>query len=105
MCHRVNWKEPFSKASTLFNFKWKQISNGIDYNSLGKYGAMKQIVNHFENHFDLTNKANMFINLLEYCENHRISVFKYVPFTIVFDLKNTEKNTEEEKNTEFQKKN
>ena len=104
MCHRRKWKSLHSKASTLFNFKWKQISNGIDYNSLGKYGAMKQIVNHFENHFDLTNKANMFINLLEYCENHRISVFKYVPFTIVFDLKNTEKNTEEEKNTEFQKK-
>ena len=104
MCHRLNWKIPYSKVTTLFNFKWKELSSGIDYNSLGKYGAMKQIVNHYENHFSLTNKANMFINFLEYCEDHKISVFKYVPFTIIFDLKNPEKYTEEDKNSEFQKK-
>ena len=44
-------------------------------------------------------KANMFINLMNYCEQRKISVFKYVPFTIVFDLNFGEK----EKRKEIQK--
>ena len=89
MCHRVNWKEPFSSVTSLYNFKWQQISMGIDYNSLGNIMniSTKQLVNHFENHSSISNKANMFINLMEYCEKRKISVFKYVPFTIIFQLK------------------
>ena len=87
MCHRVNWKEPFSSVTSLYNFKWQQLSYGIDYNSLGNIINTKQIVNHFENHYAITNKANMFINLMDYCEKRKISVFKYVPFTIVFQFK------------------
>ena len=48
---------------------------------------MNQVVNHYENHASISNKANMFINLMNYCEQRKISVFKYVPFTIIFDLK------------------
>ena len=74
MCHRVNWREPFSSVTSLYNFKWQQLSYGIDYNSLGNISNTKQIVNHFENHYAITNKA-------------KISVFKYVPFTIIFQFK------------------
>ena len=101
MCHRINWKEAFSSATYLFNFKWQQISFGIDYNSLGCITNTKQLVNHFENHFDLTNKANMFLNLMEYCEKRKLSVFKYVPFTIVFQFK--DKN-DFENNNEIKKR-
>ena len=87
MCHRVNWREPFSSVTSLYNFKWQQLSFGIDYNSLGNIVNTKQIVNHFENHYAITNKANMFINLMIYCEKRKISVFKYVPFTIVYQFK------------------
>ena len=87
MCHRVNWKEPFSSVTSLYNFKWQQLSYGIDYNALGNIINTKQIVNHFENHYSITNKANMFINLMDYCEKRKISVFKYVPFTIIFQFK------------------
>ena len=87
MCHRINWREPFSSVTSLYNFKWQQLSYGIDYNSLGKIINTKQIVNHFENHYSITNKANMFINLMDYCEKRKISVFKYVPFTIIFQFK------------------
>ena len=104
MCHRKNWKASFNKSNSLFNFKWQQLSYGIDYNSLGKNGEMEQIVNHYENHYAISNKANMFINLMQYCEKRKISVFKYVPFTIIFELKNTEKLNEEEKNSDFQEK-
>ena len=87
MLHRINWKEPFSSVTSLYNFKWQQLSFGIDYNSLGDILNTKQIVNHFENHYVLTNKANMFLNMMEYCEKRKISVFKYVPFTIIFQFK------------------
>ena len=102
MHHRVNWKEAFSTVTSLFNFKWQQISFGIDYNSLGRINNAKQIVNHFENHFDLTNKANMFLNLMEYCEKRKISVFKYVPFTIIFQFKDKDGY---ENNNEIKKRN
>ena len=97
MCHRINWKEPFSSVTSLYNFKWQQVSFGIDYNSLGKILNTKQLVNHFENHHSISNKANMFINLMDYCEKRKISVFKYVPFTIIFQFKdrvNFDENTE-----------
>ena len=96
MCHRTNWKEQF-KYINYYNFKWQQLSNGIDYTNLGKFGAMKQMVNHYENHYAISNKANMFINLMNYCEQRKMSVFKYVPFTIVFDLNFGEKTKNKEK--------
>ena len=101
MKHRINWKEPFSSVTSLYNFKWQQISLGIDYNSLGNILNTKQIVNHFENHYSLTNKANMFLNMMEYCEKRKISVFKYVPFTIIFQFKD---KTNYENNNELIKK-
>ena len=95
MYHRINWMKPFSIVSTLYNFKWQELSYGIDYSNLGHFQNVKQIVNHYENHFVISNKAKMFTNLLNYCEKRKLSVFKYVPFTIVFELKD-EKNKEKE---------
>ena len=92
MKHRINWIKPFSVVSTLYNFKWQELSYGIDYGSLGTFNNIKQLVNHFENHFVISNKAKMFINLLNYCERRNISIFKYVPFTIVFNLKEENEN-------------
>jgi hypothetical protein len=100
MNHRINWMKPYSAVTTLFNFKWQELSCGIDYDSLGHFQNIKQIVNHYENHFVISNKAKMFANLLNYCEKRKISVFKYVPFTIVFQLKD-----EKPKKTENDKKN
>ena len=101
MAHRVNWVPTENPLDNLnvFNFKWKELSYGIDYNSLNRNPGMKQIVNHYENHFAISNKANMFINLMKYCEKRNLSVFKYVPFTIVFKIKDRRKikNTEKQK--------
>ena len=101
MCHRTNWKEPFSSVSSIINFKWQQLSYGIDYNSLGQFG--KQIVNHFENHYAISNKANMFINIMNYCEKRKISVFKYLPFTIIYQIKDRRKISDEEKEKKWKK--
>ena len=104
MCHRTNWREAFTYATNLYNFKWQQISSGIDYVGLGRFGAVKQLVNHYENHFAISNKANMFINLMHYCEQRKISVFKYVPFTIVFEFKEKNSNDDEDKEQKYLEK-
>ena len=94
MYHRINWIEgnmQDAENTQTFNFKWKELSTGIDYFNLGKNPKMKQIVNHFEFHQVISNKANLFINLMKYCEKKNLSVFKYVPFTIVFKIKDRRK--------------
>ena len=65
---------------------------------------MKQIVNHFEYHFAISNKAYMFVNLMKYCEKRNLSVFKYVPFTIVFKLKDRRKIKNKEKQKRWNEK-
>ena len=86
MCHRTNWKESFSYVTNIFNFKWQPVSQGIDYDNLGMHNTIKQIVNHFENHSCLSNKANMFMNMMDYCEQKKISVLKYIPLTLIFEI-------------------
>ena len=106
MAHRVNWipvENPPENCNS-FNFKWKELSYGIDYNSLNRNPGMKQIVNHFENHYAISNKANMFINLMKYCEQRKISVFKYVPFTIVFKIKDRRKIKNKDKQSRWLEK-
>ena len=106
MAHRVNWipvENPLENCNS-FNFKWKELSYGIDYNSLNRNPGMKQIVNHFENHYVISNKANMFINLMKYCEQRKISVFKYVPFTIVFKIKDRRKIKNKDKQSRWLEK-
>ena len=94
MNHRTNWKEPFSKVTSLYNFKWQELSYGIEYGNLSKYNTHKQIVNHYENHYCISNKANMFCYLMKYCEERKISIFKYVPFTIIYKIKEKRKDKE-----------
>ena len=106
MAHRVNWipiENPPENCNS-FNFKWKELSYGIDYNSLNRNPGTKQIVNHFENHYVISNKANMFINLMKYCEQRKISVFKYVPFTIVFKIKDRRKIKNKDKQSKWLEK-
>ena len=91
MCHRTKWKEQ-QKYINYYNFMWREISYGINYNDNDKLSKIKIVVNHYENHSAISNKANMFINLMYYCEKRKISVFKYVPFTIIFELKYDKKN-------------
>ena len=99
MNHRSNWKEPFSNVTSFYNFKWTELSSGLDYSSLGITYNSKQLVNHFEKHYTISNKANMFFNLMNYCEKNNKSVFKYVPFTIVYRIKDRSKFSEDIKET------
>ena len=83
--HRKNWKEIENLDYKNYNFKWQQNSRGIDYNNLTLPGKKKKMVNHFEFLGVLANKANLFINMMQYAERKEKNVFKYVPFTVLFD--------------------
>ena len=95
MPHRTNWKESYSYVTNIFNFKWLQVSHGIDFFNLSKSGSVKQIVNHFENHSCISNKEKLFINMMDYCEQRKISVFKYIPLTYIFELNMLDKSKDE----------
>jgi hypothetical protein len=68
MQHRKNWKEVTTLSYNNFNFKWQHTSIGLDFTALSKNGSIKQLVNHFEFHSAISNKLNLFINLMKYCE-------------------------------------
>ncbi|MCQ2820834.1 MAG: tubulin--tyrosine ligase family protein, partial [archaeon] len=93
--HRINWKSCEMKVTSIFNFKWQQNTSCIDYSSLSSMDSLQQLVNHFEYHTSISNKANLYINLFSYCEKNDINVFKYIPFTILISSYNSnEKNFE-----------
>lgn len=82
---RLNWKPTQKGLSTIFNFQWKDISRAIDFSSSYNYSFGRQLVNHLENHVCITNKQNLFINLMKYCEKLGLDVFKYIPFTVIMN--------------------
>ena len=43
------------------------------------------MVNHFEYHNEITNKLNMFNNMMIYCENNNLNVLNYLPLTILIE--------------------
>ena len=83
--HRTKWKECHSLNTNLFNFKWKEIANINDFLDYNNNVDIKQMINHYEFNSCITNKYKLFLNFIKYCENKNIEIFKYIPFTIIFD--------------------
>lgn len=77
------WKESPS-FSTVFQFKWQPFSKGLHFELLSE--SQKQMVNHFENHAEITTKDKLFLNLFAHGEAKRINVFDYVPLTFVLEV-------------------
>ena len=87
--HRKNWTEIKNDYDNQnFHFKWQQNNKNIFFNTLSQNYGHKQMVNHFEFHNLLTNKANLFYNMMTYAEIMDENVFKYIPFTILFEYHN-----------------
>ena len=98
MKHRINWEYIDTKKINLqeqkninINFEWKYMSNRLNFKkyryepdsniSSRKY----RMVNLFERNYEIGNKRNMFINLISYCDEIKLNVFDYVPFTITIN--------------------
>jgi len=43
MQHRIIWKEANNPITSLFNFKWQQMSFGIDFAGLNRVPSIKQV--------------------------------------------------------------
>ena len=87
--HRKNWTEIKNDYDNQnFHFKWQQNNKNIFFTTLSQNCGHKQMVNHFEFHNLLTNKANLFYNMMKYAEILDENVFKYIPFTILFEYHN-----------------
>ena len=85
---RPNWEElPLDKKKHDCNLLWTPLSIQINFH-FHKVIDNSQLVNHFVNNKELTNKRNAFINLLKYCELKSINLFSFYPLTIIVPLKN-----------------
>jgi hypothetical protein len=81
--HRVNWKESLPAIINLASFRWQQNNHGVDFSLYDKLSPHKQMFNHFEYHKQISNKLNLFINMMKYCESKSLDVFQYMPMTIL----------------------
>ena len=79
------WEEADDQFDSLFNFKWKPVSNGINFDLIGKHG-LKQLVNHIKGHSELTTKDRLFTNLRDhFSQIKRKDLNSMVPITFVID--------------------
>jgi hypothetical protein len=65
------------------------MSNRINFKNY-KYESNKpckklRMVNLFERNYEIGNKKNMFINLINYCDKININTFNLVPFTVIIN--------------------
>jgi len=77
------WKELPSYDSS-FHFRWQPISKGIRFDQLS--ASQKQMVNHFEFHYEITTKDNLFRNFLKYTHETKLNPFLYVPLTFIINV-------------------
>ena len=90
MKHRTNWELVSNNdGQKNINFVWKYMSNRLNFKNF-KYESNKvckklRMVNLFERNYEVGNKKNMFINLINYCDKININVFNLVPFTIIIN--------------------
>ena len=84
--HRINWKsEDKIGEEDKLSFIWAPISSQINFYDLSYELKNDIMANHFEFHNEITNKLNMFSNMMIYCENKNLNVLNYLPLTILIE--------------------
>ena len=67
------------------HFLWSHCSSRIDFNDFVRNkqasSGVKKITNHFEFHNEITNKLNLFLNMMIYCEKKNYDLFSMLPMT------------------------
>jgi tubulin--tyrosine ligase len=59
------------------------------------------MVNHYEYHHQISNKLNLFTNLVRYCEKKQLDIWKYIPFTVIINFESQLINQQYNNFTEF----
>ena len=72
-----------NENNPLPNFIWSHSSTRLDFSEFSKYRPthIKKITNHFEFHKEITNKMNLFLNMMIYCEKYNLDLFSMLPLT------------------------
>ena len=84
---RPNWEKIDEKENLIScNLIWTELARELNFTLHGEIDY-SQLVNHFEFHSEISNKKNLFINLLRYCEYNRINLFSFYPLTIILYFK------------------
>ena len=84
---RPKWEKTSEPENLITcNLIWTELSHEMNFSIHGEIDY-SQVVNHFEFHNEISNKKNLFINLLRYCEYNRINLFSFYPLTIILDFK------------------
>ena len=69
------------------NFSWTSTIRGVKFRGRIREGLFnRQIINHFENHNEISSKMKLFQNTVETCEKNGLNVFNFMPLTFVFNL-------------------
>ncbi|CAK61223.1 unnamed protein product (macronuclear) [Paramecium tetraurelia] len=85
---RNEWMFTTNKNDSSINFRWSLYSKGYQYDKLVSGNKVKQAVNHFEFHSEISQKSYLFKNLQHYCEENQIDIMTFVPLTFVLDFTN-----------------
>ena len=72
-----------NENNPLPNFIWSHSSSKLDYCEFSKYrpAHIKKMTNHFEYHSEISNKMNLFLNMMIYCESFNLDLFSMLPLT------------------------
>ena len=72
-----------NENNPLPNFIWSHSSSKLDFSEFSKYrpAHIKKMTNHFEFHKEISNKMNLFLNMMIYCENFNLDLFSFLPLT------------------------
>ena len=81
-----------NENNSLPNFIWSHSSNRINFTEFSKFRPtfIKKMTNHFEYHREISNKLNLFLNMMNFCEANNLELFSLVPLTfpIKYDSNN-----------------
>ena len=70
-----------------FHIRWKPTSKDIPFSSLTNLNSLKKsLVNHLENHKELTIKTRLYNNLKQFCQKKNIKIDEFVPKTFIISL-------------------
>ena len=72
-----------NENNPLPNLIWSHSSTRLDFSEFSKYRPthIKKMTNHFEFHKELSNKMNLFLNMMIYCESFNLDLFSMLPLT------------------------
>ena len=80
------WVKTDIDLAKFCDFIWSPLPNVIDFNYSSE---KKQYVNHLEFSSNLSNKLNLYYNLIRHCESKKLNMFDFFPFSICLSLSQT----------------